>query len=155
MCFTEEGAISTLSSKPLKLGGEFKFLGSNISSTESDLNVHRAKTWTAVYRLPIKWKSNQYDNIKRYFFQAMTVSLQLYGCTSKALIKTYGEKVRWKLQRMFRTVFNKSWKQHPRKQELYCHLPPVQVRRTRQIRYCWRNKYELISNFLSWTSTNR
>ena len=26
---------------------------------------------------------------------------------------------------MLCTVFNKSWKQHPTKQQLYCHLPPI------------------------------
>ena len=43
ICFKQEGAISTLSVKPLKLVDLFTYLGSNISSTESDVNIHIGK----------------------------------------------------------------------------------------------------------------
>ena len=39
MCFKQEGAISTLRGKPVKLVDQFTSLSSNISSTESDLNT--------------------------------------------------------------------------------------------------------------------
>ena len=35
----QDGAISTLGSKPLKLIDQFTYFGSNISSTESDVNI--------------------------------------------------------------------------------------------------------------------
>ena len=38
MCFKREGAIATLSHRPLKLVEKFTYLGSNISSTETDVN---------------------------------------------------------------------------------------------------------------------
>ena len=57
--------------------------------------------------------------------------------------------------RMLRTILNKSWRQHPTKQQLYCHLPPImktiQVRRTRSAGRCWRSKDELIKDVLLWT----
>ena len=57
---------------------------------------------------------------------------------------------------MQRSILNKSWKQHPTKQQLYGYLPlfskTIQVRRTR---HCWRSKDELISDVLLWTSTHR
>ncbi len=41
-------------------------------------------------------------------------------------------------------ILNKSWKQHPTKQQIYGHLPPIsqtiQVRRTRHAEHCWRSK---------------
>ena len=39
MCFNQDGAIS-LNDKSLKLVDEFIYLSSNISSTESDVNIH-------------------------------------------------------------------------------------------------------------------
>ena len=47
MCF-EWGPISTLSGRPLKSVDRFTYLSSNISSTESDINICLAKTWTAI-----------------------------------------------------------------------------------------------------------
>ena len=60
--------------------------------------------------------------------------------------------------RMLRAVLNKSWGQHPTKQQLLCHLPPItktiQVRRTRYAGHCWRCKDELINDKLLWTPSH-
>ena len=54
--------------------------------------------------------------------------------------------------RMLRAILNRSWKQHPTKQQLYGQLPPItktiQIRRTRHAGHC-RDK--LISDVLLWT----
>ena len=42
MCF-KQGAISTLSGKPMKLLDHFTYLNRNISSTESDVNMCHPK----------------------------------------------------------------------------------------------------------------
>ncbi len=63
-CFKQDDAISTLNDKPLKLVDHFTYLGSNISSTESDANIHVGLTWTAIDRLSIIRKSNPSDKIK-------------------------------------------------------------------------------------------
>ena len=59
---------------------------------------------------------------------------------------------------LLRAILNKSWRQHPTKQQLYDHLPPItktiQVRRTRHAGYCWRSKDELISDIFRWTPSN-
>ena len=56
---------------------------------------------------------------------------------------------------MLRTILNKSWRQHPTKQQLYGHRPPItktiQVRRTRHAGHCWRSRDEIISDVLQWT----
>ena len=65
MCFKQEGAIFTLSAKPLKLVDQFTYLGCNISSTESDVNMYLAKVWTALDSLSIIWKSDLFDKIKK------------------------------------------------------------------------------------------
>ena len=59
---------------------------------------------------------------------------------------------------MLRAIFNKSWSQHPTKQQLHDHLPPItktfQVRRTRHAEHCWRSRDELISDVLLWTPSH-
>ena len=60
MYFEEKGVTSTVSSKPLKLD-KFTYLGSNISSTESNVNIHLVKVLNAIDSLLIVWKSNLSD----------------------------------------------------------------------------------------------
>ena len=105
-CFKQEGA--TLSGKHLKLVNQFTYLSSNISSTESDINIHEAKTWTAINRLSIIWKPDLYDKIKQDFFQVMAVSILLYGCSTYTLIKHMEKKLDENYTRMLHAVLNKS-----------------------------------------------
>ena len=53
---------------------------------------------------------------------------------------------------------NKSWRQHPTKQQLYGYLPhitkSIKVRQTRHARHCWRSRDELISDVLLWTPSH-
>ena len=60
--------------------------------------------------------------------------------------------------RMLRAILNKSWRQHPTKQQLHGHLPPItktiRVRRTRYAGHCWRSGDELISDVLLWTPSH-
>ena len=59
---------------------------------------------------------------------------------------------------MLQAILNKSWRQHPTKQQLYGHLQPItktiQVRQTRHVRYCWRSRDKLISDVLLWTPSH-
>ena len=58
---------------------------------------------------------------------------------------------------MLQAILNKSWWQHPRRHQLYGHLPPItktiQARRTRHTGHCWRNRDEHISDVFLWTPT--
>ena len=68
-------------------------------------------------------------------FQAVIVSILLYGCTTWMLTKRMEKKLNSNYTRMLQSILNKSWGQHPTKQQLYGHLPlimkTIQVRRTR------------------------
>ena len=46
MFFKQEGANPTLRDKPLKLVDQFTYLGNNISSTESNVNIWIGETWS-------------------------------------------------------------------------------------------------------------
>ena len=110
--------------------------------------------WTAIDRLSVIWKSDLTDKMKRSFFQAAVVSILLYGCTTP-MTKRVEKKLDGNYRRMLRTILNKPWRQHPTKQQLYGHLPPImksiKVRRTRHAGHYWRSGDELISDVLQWT----
>ena len=53
--FNQTGDISTLETY-LKLEDKFTYLGSNVSSTEKDIDTWLTKAWTAIDKLLIIWK---------------------------------------------------------------------------------------------------
>ena len=155
MCFNQTGNISTLDRSSLKLVDKFTYLGSSVSSTEKDINTRLMKAWTAINKLLIIWKSDLTNKMKRSFFQAVVMSILLYGCTTWMLTKRLEKKLDSNYTRMLRAILNKSWRQHPTKHHLYGHLPPItktiQVRQTRHAGHRWRSREELISDVLQWT----
>ena len=60
--------------------------------------------------------------------------------------------------RMLRAILNKFWRQHPTKQQLYGHSPPItktiKIRRTRHAGHCWRRRDEFIRGVLLWTPSH-
>ena len=134
----------------------FTYLGSRVSSTEKDIDTRLTKVTTAIDRPSIIWKSDLTDKMKHSFFHAAVVSILLYGCTTWTLTKRL-EKLDGNNTRILRAIFNKSWRQHSTRHQLYGHLPlitkTIQVRRTRHAGHCWRSRNELISNVLLWTPT--
>ena len=149
------GDISTLDGTSLKLVDKFTYLGSNVSSTEKDIDTRLTKAWTAIDRLSIIWKSNLTDKMKRSFFLAAVVSILLYGCTTWTLTKRLEKKLDDNYTRMLRAILNKSWQQHPTRRQIYGHLPPItktiQARRPRHAGHCWRSKDEIVSDVLMWS----
>ena len=154
-CFNQRGNISILNGNSLKLVDKFTYLGSSVSSTETDINTRLAKAWTAHDELSVIWKSDLTDKIKRSFFQAAVVSILIYGCTPWTLTKRMEKKLDGNYTRMPRAILDKSWRQHPTKQQLHTTKPPItksiKVRRTRHAEHCWRSKDEHISDVLLWT----
>ena len=86
--------------------------------------------------------------------EVAVVLILLYGCTTWMLTKQLVKKLDSNYTRMLQAILNKSWRQHPTKQQLYGHLPPITktilVRRTRHAGHCWRSRDELISDVLLW-----
>ena len=115
-----------------------------------------AKAWTAIDWLSVVWKSDLTDKMKRSFFQAAVISILLYGCTTWTLTKLMEKKVCSNYTRKLRAILNKSWRQHPTKQQLYGHLSQktIKIRWTRHAGHCWRSRDELISDVLMWTPSH-
>ena len=93
----------------LKRADKFPYIGSRVSSTETNINIRLAKARTAIDRLSVLWKSNLIDKLKRSFFLAAEVSLLLYGCTTWPLTKRMEKKVDGKYTIMRQAIINKSW----------------------------------------------
>ena len=146
MCFNQRGNISTLNGRSMKLMDKITYRGSSVSSTETDTNTRLAKTLTAIDGQDLT------DKIKRSFFKAAVISILLYGCTTWTLSKCMEKKLDANYTRMQQAILNKSWRQHPTKQQQYRHLPTISksisVRRTRHAGHCWRSRVELISDIL-------
>ena len=100
MCFHQTGDISTLNSSSLKLVNKLTYLGRRVSSTETEIDTRLAKAWTAINRLSVIRKSDLNDKIKRSFFQAVVVSILLYGCTTWTLTKWMEKKLDGNYTRM-------------------------------------------------------
>ena len=117
--------ISTQNGSSLKLVDKFTYLGSSVSSTDTDIGTRLAKAWTAIDKLSVIWKSDLTDKMERSFFQAAVVLILLYGCTTWTLTKRTEKKLDSNYTRMLRAILNKSWRQHLTKHQLYDHLPPI------------------------------
>ena len=112
MCINQTGSISTLNSSSLKLVDKFTYLGSSVTSTKTDINSWLAKAWTAIDRLLAIWKSDLTDKIKRSFFQAVVVSILLYGCSTWTLTKRMEKKLDGSYTRILRAILKKLGRQH-------------------------------------------
>ena len=58
MCFNQTCDMSTLNGSSLELVDKFTYLGSSVSSTETDIDIRLAKAWRVVNRLLVIWKSD-------------------------------------------------------------------------------------------------
>ena len=125
LCFNQRGVISTLIGSSLKQVHKFTYLGYSVSLTETDINTRQAKAWTANDSLSVIWQSDLTDKIKRSFFQAAVVSILLYRCATWTLTKRMDKKLDGNYTKMLQAILNNSWRQHPTKQQLYGHRPPI------------------------------
>ena len=136
MCCNQTGYIFTLNGSSLKLVDKFTYLGSSVSLTETDIDMRLSKAWTAIDRLSVIWKSHLTDKMKHSFFQAVIVSIRLYGGTTWTLTKQLEKKLDGNYTRMLRAILNRSWKQNPTKQQLYGYQPSItKTIQIRQIRH--------------------
>ena len=118
------------------------------------------KVWIQLFSLQlwVIWKSDLTDKMKRSFFQAVIMLILLYGCTTWMLTKRMEKKLDSNYTRTLQAILNKSWRQHPIKQQLYGHLlcimKTIKIRWTRYAGHWWRSRDELVSNVPLWTPSH-
>ena len=95
MCFNQTGNISTLNGSSLKLVDKFTYLGSSVSSTETDIDTRLAKAWTAIGRLSVIWKSDLNDKTQ-FLPSSGRIDTAIWMHYIDANL-TYGEKARRQL----------------------------------------------------------
>ena len=126
----------------------------DIYSTENTISINIAETWNALEKLRTIWRSSLPDNMKRNFFRATVESILLYGSSAWTTTKKLENKLDGTYTRMLRAVLNKSWREHPTKEELYGKIPAItsliKERRTRFAGHCYRSKEELASDLILW-----
>ena len=97
------------------------------------------------------------------FLQCISPSIQnvlilLYGCTTWTLTKWMEKKLDGNYTKMLRAILNRSWRQHPTKQQLYsCQSPimkTIQIRHTRDAGHCWRSRDKHICDVTLWTPSH-
>ena len=126
MCFNQTGDISTLNGSALKTSRQVHLPWEQCLINQDN---HRHMTCKGLT-----------DKIKCSFFHAVVISILLYGCTMWTLTKHMEKKFDSNYMRMLRAILNKSWRQHPTKDQLYSHRPPVmktiKIRWTRHAGHC-------------------
>ena len=105
MCHNQTGDISTLNGNSLKIVDKFTYRESSVPSTEKDIDTLLIRTWTAIDKLSIIWKSDLTDKLKRSSFQAAVVSILLYGCTAWALTKRMEKRLDGNYTKMLRAIW--------------------------------------------------
>ena len=74
-CIFLRDAISILIGKHIKSIVYFTDLGSNTSSTETDINIHLTKVWKACDTLLVIWEPDLANRLKWDFFKVVVVPI--------------------------------------------------------------------------------
>ena len=106
MTYNVEGQMSSLSGSKIKHVSSFVYLGSNIHSTNKDIEVRKAKAWSALSGLNKIWKSNLSPHLKHEFFCVTVESVLLYGSSTWTLTKQQTSNLDGTYTKMLRTVLN-------------------------------------------------
>lgn len=150
----QETQIKSANDKNIESVDDFLYLGSYIESTAHDIDVRKAKAWSALNKLSCIWKSNLPDYLKRRFFRSVVESVLLYGSVSWTLTKKLETSLDGTYTRMLRAALNLDWRDHPSINDIYGSLPRVSVslreRRLRFAGHSYRSKDELVSDVLLW-----
>ena len=92
------------------------------------------------------------DEIKQGFLQILALSVLLYSYTTCTFMKHSEKNLDKNYTRMLHALLNKSWKEHPTKQQLCSYLPlishTIQVRQSRHVGH-----YKLRSDVVQWIPT--
>ena len=157
ICYNQQGELKSIDGKDIKEVKEFNYLGSNITSTERDVQIRLGKAWAALNSLDKIWKSSLPASLKRNFFRAAVESILVYGAITWTLTTFLSKTLDGAYIRMLQAALNILWKHHPTKKELYGDIPPlstiIRERRLKFAGHCWHSKGELASDLRLWQPT--
>ena len=141
---SEELCMIQNSMQDTKFYAWYKILSRNSPFIQSFYSLEHEKFSQDLSR----WAINISDNI----WTSVVMSIVLYGCTIWTRTKRKEKKLDDTYTRMLPAVLNKSWRQHPTKQQLYGHLPPIT--KTIKVRRIRNAGHEFISDILLWAPSH-
>ena len=143
-----------VNNKPLEEVFEFKYLGSNISSTAKDIHVRKGQAWNALQKLDVFWKSGMSRKTKTKIFRTAVEPVLLYGCETWTLKESLIKELDGLYTRMLRRVFNVHWKSHTTNVVLYGNIPKlsttIKKRRLRFAGHIRRHDDQPVHHLLFW-----
>lgn len=146
--------LKTDNGKPLKHVDDFLYLGSWINSCDKDISTRIGKSWSALNKLNIIWKSTLPTPLKIAFFKSTVQSVLLYGSSTWTLTKSLAKRLDGAYTKMLRVVKGVTWRQHVTNDQLYGDLVKIseviKEQRTKFSGHCWRSKEETIHKLLLW-----
>ena len=125
MLLNYKGIVKSLNGNTLKQVENFRYLGSEISSTAKDLSSRIGKAWIALNTLYTIWKSIANLWLKMNFFRATVETVLLYRLVIWSLTKKLEKKLDGIYTRMLRAILNKSWLDHPTHTGLHGNITPI------------------------------
>ena len=154
----EHDSLRTRSGNALKEVEDFKYLGSWVNSTETDVKIRRAIAWKALNKMSAVWKSHLSRGIKLGFFIATVETILLYGCEAWTVTPMLEKSLNGCYTRMLRTVLNINWRQHIPNKTLYGKLPKIgdkiATRRMQLAGHCFRHPELAASSLILWEPTH-
>ena len=128
-----------LGSKPIKQVRDFKYLGSQIASTSSDVQQRVAKGWLAFWQLGKIWRASNVDlDLKINIFSAAVISILLYGCESWVMTPTIENQLNTFGTKCLRAILRISLLDHITNAELHRRSglrPIADIARKRQLKW--------------------
>ena len=155
MAFREENvAIKGKNGDELDEVDNFKYLGSWLASSSTDMKIRIGQAWNALNKLDKIWKSTLKRGMKIKLFQSLVLSILLYGAETWTLTKTLQKKLDGVFTRMLRKALGLTWRDMVPNIELYGNIPTLsselRQRRLRFAGHCRRRQDELCSRMLMW-----
>ena len=120
-------SLHSLTGEPIELVDDFKYLGSKIRDSETDLNARKGKAWGACHSLRKIWKSDLQRSMKIRIFTALVESVFLYGSETWTMTKRLNKIVDGCYTRMLRMALdvNQYTQRITKRRKLYGALPKL------------------------------
>lgn len=135
----------------------FKYLGSNMESSEKDFQVRKALAWSSCHKLRKIWKTGLSRKIILKLFIATVESILLYGSETWTLTKSIMRRLNGCYTRMLQLCLNISWEQKLTNEQLYQDLPlvteKIRTRRMKLAAHCIRHPDTIASKLVLWEPT--
>ena len=159
MIYNQDGEVNikAKNGKNIKIVEDFKYLGSYVNTSSSDIKIRKALAWTACHNMLKVWKPSLSRNWKIQLFVATVESILLYRCNTWTLTKSEEKSLDGTYTCMLRMALNISWKEHKTNEELYGNLQKIlwkiAERRCKIAGHCVRHPEEKASKTILWEPT--